>query len=259
MPEKQLANNNSDAFDEIVPYQKPLKEHIRELRKRLLYCVITVAVSFFIIVTFFADGLMQLLASPIRERGIEFIYLGLAEALTAQLRVSFIVALAVSSPLVFWHIWDFVKPALYDSEKKAVLGFTFGSIILFLAGIAFGYGVVFLSAITFFVYTGENVATPMLSISQYVSFLFGFVLSFGLVFEMPIVTYVLCKTGIVTVAQLVAIRKYIVLVIFIVAAFLTPPDALSQILMALPMLVLYEIGIVVARLTCGKNEVEVKE
>ena len=97
---------------------------------------------------------------------------------------------------------------------------------------------------------GENLATPMLSISQYVGFLFGFVLSFGIVFELPVVVYVLCRLGIVTVQQLVSLRKYMVLVIFVLAAFLTPPDVLSQCLMALPMIVLYEIGIIVAKWGC---------
>lgn len=256
MSEKLIVNNTEDAFKPVEAYQSPLKEHIKELRKRVFYCVITVLVSFMIMVTFYAESLMQLLASPIKERGIEFIYLGLSEALTAQLRVSFIAAMAVASPVLFWHIWDFIKPALYDNEKKAVLIFTFSSFVLFLVGISFGYGVVFLSAITFFVYTGENLATPMLSISQYVSFLFGFVISFGLVFEMPIVIYVLCKLGIVSVTQLIALRKYIVLVIFIVAAFLTPPDVFSQVLMALPMLILYEVGILVAKVTTTKTLVK---
>ncbi|MGN1088375.1 MAG: twin-arginine translocase subunit TatC, partial [Phascolarctobacterium sp.] len=166
------------------------------------------------------------------------------------LKVSFIAAVIVSAPIIFWHIWDFIKPALYENEKKAVIIFSFGSMLLFILGVCFGYGVVFLSAITFFVFMGENLATPMLSISQYVGFLFGFVLSFGIVFELPVVVYVLCKLGVVTVQQLVSLRKYMVLVIFVLAAFLTPPDVLSQCLMALPMIILYEIGIIVAKWGC---------
>ena len=139
---------------------------------------------------------------------------------------------------------------LFHTLRKSVFLFTLSSVILFLIGVSFGYGIVFLSAITFFVYVGENLATPMLSISQYVDFLFSFVLSFGLVFEMPVIIYVLCRLGIVTVAQLTAIRKYVVLGIFVVAALLTPPDVLSQVLMALPMLLLYEIGIWVVKTSC---------
>lgn len=259
MAVNQLPSNNTnqqvivqqqDGFDTLENYEPPLREHIRELRKRLFYCLLTVMVSFMVIVTFFAGELMQLLAAPIKARGIEFIYLGLAEALTAQMKVSFIAAMVVSSPIIFWQIWDFIRPALYDNEKKAVLIFSAGSVLLFLGGVLFGYLVVFLSAITFFVYMGENLATPMLSISQYVGFLFGFVISFGLVFELPVVVYVLCKLGVVSVEQLIALRKYMILVIFVLAAFLTPPDVVSQCLMALPMVVLYEVGIMVAKFGC---------
>ncbi|MDY4920778.1 MAG: twin-arginine translocase subunit TatC [Phascolarctobacterium sp.] len=249
MTAKQQNNNYvADPFDEVQSYEPPLKEHIKELRTRLLWCLGFLCGSFFVIATFFASDLMQLLTEPIKSRGIQFIYLGLSEALVAQLKVSFIAAVVVSAPVIFWHIWDFIRPALYENEKKVVILFSLGSVFLFILGVAFGYGVVFLSAITFFVFMGENLATPMLSISQYVGFLFGFVLSFGVVFELPVVVYVLCKLGVVTVEQLVSLRKYMVLVIFVFAAFLTPPDVLSQCLMAFPMIVLYEIGIIVAKL-----------
>jgi len=247
---EKLQTSSEDAFNDIKAFQSPLSEHIREMRSRLLWCILLVAVNFFVIVTFFTEPLMQALAQPIKECGIQFIYLGLSEALTAQLKVSFIAAMIVSMPIIFWHAWHFIKPAFYENERKVVLLFTISSILLFLIGIIFGYSVVFLSAITFFVYMGENLATPMLSISQYVDFLFTFVLSFGLVFEMPVIIYVFCRLGIVTVTQLTAMRKYVALGIFVVAAFLTPPDALSQVLMALPMLLLYEIGILVAKTGC---------
>ena len=224
MSENQQANKFALSGDAMQAAEQEgqgtLKEHFQELRKRLLYCFIVVAVAFFIIATCFAESLVQLISVPVKAKGIEF---------------------------------GFIEPALYDNEKKALLVFMGCSVLLFLTGICFGYGVVFLSAITFFVYTGAGIATPMLSISQYVGFMFTFVLSFGIVFEMPIVTYVLCRIGIVTPDQLSAMRKYIILCIFVFAAFLTPPDVLSQVLMALPMIILYEIGIVVAKLTCGKK------
>jgi len=233
--------------------QGSLKEHFQELRKRLLYCFIVVAVAFFVIATCFAETLVQLISVPIKAKGIEFVYVGLAEALTAQLQVSFIAAMIAASPFIFFQVWGFIEPALYDNEKRALLVFMGCSVLLFLTGICFGYGVVFLSAINFFVFTGAGIATPMLSISQYVGFMFTFVLSFGIVFEMPVITYLLCRIGIVTPDQLTALRKYIIFCIFIVAAFLTPPDVLSQVLMALPMSVLYDVGIIVAKLTCGKK------
>ncbi|MDO4179100.1 MAG: twin-arginine translocase subunit TatC [Phascolarctobacterium sp.] len=247
---ENLPQKNNDSFDVVESYEPSLGDHIRELRKRIIWCLVTLVVVFFGLASFVSEPLMKIITKPITDRGIQLIYIGLAEALTAQLKVCFIAAFVISSPVFLWHIWDFVKPALYDNEKKAVLIFTFGSVVLFLIGVTFGYIVVFLSAITFFVYVGENLATPMLSISQYVGFLFGFVISFGMVFEMPVVSYVLCKMGVVTVDFLKSARKYVILGIFVVAAFLTPPDALSQVLMALPMIVLYEIGIIVAKIGC---------
>ncbi|MDD3396459.1 MAG: twin-arginine translocase subunit TatC [Acidaminococcaceae bacterium] len=239
--ELAIANENSEE-------QLSLVDHIKELRKRLIYCMIVVTGCFFGIITYGTDWLMQLLPSPVKERGINLIFLGLSEVLTAQIKVAFIAAIIVSMPIILWQIWDFIKPALYVDERKGVLIFTFWSLLLFVLGVSFGYGVVFVSAITFFVYIGENIATPMLSISQYIGFMFSFVLSFGLVFEMPVITFVLCRLGITTPQQLKELRKYAVLVIFIVAAFLTPPDVFSQILMAAPMLVLYEVGIWAAKL-----------
>ena len=241
--------NTPDDFDVAKGYEKPLREHIAELRKRTLYCTVFTIVLFFVIATNYSDTLMQYLAVPIKSRNINFIFLNLSEALTAKLKVSFIAAVIVSVPFIFWNIWSYVKPALYKNERKAVLLFTLSSVALFVAGVVFGYLVVFISSITFFVYMGQGIATPMLSISQYVGFLFGFIMAFGIVFELPIIIYALTKLGIVTADELKKWRKYIVFAIFILAAFLTPPDALSQLLMAGPMIILYEIGILVAKHT----------
>ncbi|NLH46944.1 MAG: twin-arginine translocase subunit TatC [Acholeplasmataceae bacterium] len=247
MRENPTLRKEIDSFDEIEVYKQPIGEHIKVLRRSILHCIITIALAFFIIITFYSDALMQILLEPIKSRGIQFIYLGLAEAMVAQLQVSFIAACIVSSPLIFWEVWSFIRPALYENERKAVLFVTLISLALFITGVCFGYLAVFLSSITFFVYMGENLATPMLSISEYVGFLMGFILPFGIVFEIPIATFVLCRVGLLKVETLVHLRKYIILVIFIVAAFLTPPDILSQILMALPMIGLYEVGIIVAK------------
>lgn len=238
-----------------IASQTTLPEHFRELRRRLVHIFIAVVVTFFAVATFWADKLVQLISIPVREKGIEFIYVGLSEALVCQLEVAFIASIILSSPYIFYQLWGFVEPALYESEKKHCLIFIICSIVLFLLGVLFGYGVVFLSAITFFVYTGSGIAIPMLSIQQYVGFLFTFVLSFGLVFEMPMGIYILCRSGIVTPDGLVAVRKYVVLAIFVAAAFLTPPDALSQVLMALPMLLLFEVGVLVAKLTCSPERI----
>lgn len=256
MEQTNLPINNSEetaGTEQLQMYEKPIGEHLQELRKRFLWCFVLVLVAFFVIASYWSEDLVEILSAPVKAQGIQFIYVGLAEALVAQLKVAFIASVVVASPFIIWNIWSFIKPALYDNEKKYVLCFTFASVFLFVVGVAFGYMVVFLSAITFFVYVGQGIATPMLSISDYVSFLFGFVIPFGLVFEMPIISFVLARMGLVTAKSLSAFRKYVVLIIFIIAAFLTPPDVFSQCLMALPMLILYELGIIVVKIF-GKKE-----
>ena len=138
MSENQQANKFALSGDAMQAAEQEgqgtLKEHFQELRKRLLYCFIVVAVAFFIIATCFAESLVQLISVPVKAKGIEFIYVGLAEALTAQLQVSFIAAMMVSSPFIFYQIWGFIEPALYDNEKKALLVFMGCSVLLFLTG-----------------------------------------------------------------------------------------------------------------------------
>lgn len=138
----------------------PITSHFAELRKRMIYCVIAIAVLFFLIVSFGAETLVQLVTAPVKNKGIGFVYLGLAEALTAELCVSLIAAVIFATPVIFYHVWSFIKPALYENEKRYLLLFMASCILLFVLGVAFGYGVVFMSAITFFVMTGKGLRRP---------------------------------------------------------------------------------------------------
>ena len=228
---------------------RPLAYHLAELRRRVLYVLFSLGISFFFCFTFGADQLMQLVTSPVNQLGISLIYIGLGEALTAQLKVCLLSALILVLPVVLWQGWLFLKPALYPQEKQQFFKVALIICFLFILGVLFGYLVVFVMAVTFFVYVGQGFATPMLSINDYLSFLLGFVLPFGLAFELPVICYLLGKAGLVTSASLIEARRYIILGIFIVAGVLTPPDVLSQIMMAVPLLVLYEAGILVLKYT----------
>jgi len=225
----------------------PLLSHFRELRKRLLTCFVTVAVLSAALFAIAADELMRVVTEPVKTIGINFVYVGLAEALTAQIKVTLIAASIMAVPVLLYELWRFVKPALYPDEQRKVLLFGGVALLLFVVGVIFGYGVVFLAAVAFFVALGQDFASPMLSISEYVNFLLGFVVPFGLAFELPVVLYALASFGLVNSKQLVACRRHVILAIAIIAALLTPPDVVSQVLMALPMLLLYEIGIRVVR------------
>ena len=237
--------------DACVP-NLPLYMHLKELRRRCLIWLLGTAIAFFILFTWWGDLLMQVVTEPVRRLNIEFIYVNLAEAFSAQLKVALIAALLCTLPLLIWQIWQFVQPAFYREEKVYFRWLLLIILGLFTVGVIFGYTIVFVTSISFFVYSGQNFARPLLSISAYVNFLLGFVLPFGIAFELPVVCYVLGRTGIITCENLVSARRCVILIIFIISAILTPPDVLSQVMMALPLCVLYEVSIFVMRI-CNRG------
>jgi sec-independent protein translocase protein TatC len=232
----------------------PLAEHLAELRKRLLACVVVVLVSFGIIMCFYIEPVMNFFVEPVKKLGINLVYIGLGDVVIVQVKAALLCALILTAPFLLWHIWQFVKPALYEKERKHIFLLATIILLLFAAGVVFGYYMVFWAAVNFFVMIGQGLAQPMLSIDSYMDFLLGFVLPFGLVFELPVLCYVLGRLGLINYHTLTTYRKHVILGIFIVAAFLTPPDVLSQVLMAMPMLVLYEVGILVLRFAGPKVE-----
>ena len=233
-----------------------LGEHLAELRRRLIACLVVVFASFSIIMGFYIDQVMAFFTNPVRQQGINLVYIGLGDVIIVQVKAALMCALLLTAPFLLWHIWQFVKPALYEDERKHA--FLLGSVIiaLFAAGVVCGFFMVFWAAVNFFVMLGQGIAQPMLSIDAYMDFLLGFVLPFGLVFELPVLCYVLGKLGLVNYEMLTKYRKHVILIIFIIAGLLTPPDVLSQVLMAVPMLVLYELGILVLRITNRHKEIE---
>ena len=233
-PELQLRKNNTDM---------DVWEHVGELRRRLIRCVAAVALAFAVLVYIGPERVMDAVAAPVKEQGVQLIYLGLADALYVQLKVVFLCALVLAAPVLLWQIWAFVRPALYPEERKLAIGWAVFSLLLFATGVAFGYGVVFLSALSFFVYAGAGTAMPLFAIDRYVNFLLGFVIPFGLIFEMPLVCTITAKAGVLRADTLRSGRRFAVLLSFIVSALLTPPDVLSQIMMAVPTILLFECSI----------------
>ena len=224
-----------------------LLSHLLELRKVLIISFISIAVFFLIVYSFAIEYIMNFMISPIKERGIEIIYTAMSEAFITKLKVAFLVAVILSSPVIIWQIWSFIKPALYPKEKKAFKIIFFVAVILFLSGIIFCYSAVYMLAVDFFLIAGDNLATPMLSLDRYVGFLFGFILPFGAAFQLPVFLYVTTKIGLTNYKMLASKRKYVILGVFTLSAILTPPDVISQIALGVPMVLLYEIGIQVSR------------
>lgn len=224
-----------------------LLEHLAALRSVLVISAGAIAVAFFAVFYLAIDLLMSWITQPITERGIQIIYTAMSEALTTKFKVALIAAVVVASPVIIWQVWSFIKPALYPHEKKAFRILFFVALLLFLTGVVFCYCAVYLLAVDFFLVAGENLATPMLSIDKYVGFLFSFVVPFGIAFMLPVFIYLTTRIGWTNYQMLASKRKYIILGIAIIAAILTPPDVVSQVMLGVPMVALYEIGVQITR------------
>lgn len=238
---------------------QPLITHLMAFRKLVISILIAVLVGFIVAFYFLCGPLMKFITSPIESRGVEIIYTAVSEAFTTQLKVSLLAGVVVMSPFIFYQIWAFVKPALYDNEIRLFRFLFFIALLLFLIGIVFCYCYVYELALNLFLISGENLATPMLSIDKYVGFLFSFLLPFGVVFELPVAIFIAARMGVITHAQLTASRKFVFFGLFILAAILTPPDVISQIMLGMPMYVLYEVGVLVAKFTkprAAKDSIE---
>ncbi len=228
--------------------KQALGEHLAALRKVLLWSIGVIGIAFVAVFYLAIDYLMAFITNPIVARNIQVIYTEMSAALMTKLKVAFIAGVVVASPFVFWLIWSFIKPALYKHEQKA-FRLTFGAaVILFLMGVAFCYVAVYFLAVDFFLIAGENLATPMLAIDKYVNFLFGFILPFGLAFELPVALYITTKIGLTNYKMLASKRKYVILAVVVIAAFLTPPDVVSQIMLSIPILLLFEISLLICRM-----------
>ena len=236
--------------------KQPLGEHLVALRKLLLQTVAAIGVAFLAVFYAAIDPLMNLITGPIVERGITVIYTEMSAALMTKLKVAFIAGVVVASPYVFWQIWSFIKPALYEHEKKAFRLTFAATVCLFLLGVAFCYAAVYFLALDFFLVAGENVATPMLAIDNYVSFLFGFVLPFGLAFELPVALYITTKMGLTNYQMLASKRKFVILAVVVIAAFLTPPDVVRQIMLSIPILILFELSLLICKVVKPKGQAE---
>ena len=239
----------------------PFTSHLEELRKRLITCFIAVAVGF--VVSFgFKERLFNILVHPlinVMKQGETLIYTGLPEAFFTYLKVSFLSGLIVASPVILYQFWMFVAPGLYKTERRMMAPVVLLSSLFFIGGALFGYFFVFPWGFKFFLAFATDTIRPLPSMREYFGFSAKLLLAFGLVFELPLVLTFLAKLGIVSVEFLKKNRKYAILVIFTAAAILTPPDVITQIMMALPLMVLYEISIIGAKLFGKKKPKEEKE
>ena len=225
-----------------------LISHLLELRTRLLRAVGAVTVVL-IPLAFFSNQLFTLIARPLIEKlpeGASIIATSVVSPFMTPLKLSLVAALFVAMPVVLYQIWAFVAPGLYRHEKRFALPLFVTSVVLFYVGVGFAYYVVFPLMFAFLTATAPEGVRIMTDMASYLDFALLLFFAFGVAFEMPVATVLLVASGLVSVDKLRKNRGYVLLGIFVVAAFLTPPDAISQTFMAVPMYVLYELGILLA-------------
>jgi sec-independent protein translocase protein TatC len=228
------------------PDKQPFTAHLEELRSRLIKCFIAVTVGFLISYGF-KELIFDILTAPLMrtlQPGDHLIFTNLPEAFFTLVKAAFISGIMLSSPVLLYQFWMFVAPGLYDRERRLVMPILFLSTFFFVGGALFGYFIVFPFGFDFFLSFASETIRPMPSMKEYLGFSAKMLLAFGLVFEMPLVITFMSRLGIVSIAFLKKSRKYAVLLFFVFAAILTPPDVVSQIFMALPMMLLYEISII---------------
>ncbi|MES3015200.1 MAG: twin-arginine translocase subunit TatC [Pseudomonadota bacterium] len=243
-------STNGDKPDEMEGTEQPFVSHLIELRDRLIRACIAIGVCFAALMFWpGSGGLYDLLAAPLVEhlpKGGTLIATSVISPFLVPLKITLMAAFMLALPVVLYQVWAFVAPGLYRHEKKLVLPLVVSSTLLFFAGVAFCYFFVFGKVFTFIQGFAPKSVSAMPDIEAYLSFVLTMFIAFGAAFEVPIAVVVLARLNIVTIEKLKAFRSYFVVLAFIIAAVLTPPDVVSQLALAIPMVILYEVGIIAA-------------
>ncbi|MBP1750027.1 MAG: tatC [Deltaproteobacteria bacterium] len=237
--------------------KQPFVSHLQELRQRIVICLAAVGIAF-LVTYYFREKVNIFLLLPFKKvmpAGSSFIFTGVTEAFITYFKIWIITAATISSPVIIYQIWMFVSPGLYEKEKRYVYPLIIWGSFFFAAGVAFCYYVVMPRLYNFFVSFGSNMIIPMPDLKEYVSLTLKLLVVFGFIFELPLITYFLAKAGIINHHFLAKKRRYAILAAFIISAVITPPDVISQILLALPIWGLYELSIIIARIF-GKKELD---
>lgn len=234
---------------------QPLISHLIELRKRLLNSIIAV-LAIFLCLVYFSNDIYQIVSAPLIKQmpaGASMIATDVASPFFTPIKLTIIVSLFLSVPIILYQVWAFVAPALYRHERRLVMPLLFSSSFLFYLGMAFAYFIVFPLAFGFFAKTAPQGVQIATDINNYLDFVMTLFMAFGVSFEVPIAIVLLCWTGVTTPEDLRQKRPYVLVGAFVVGMLLTPPDIFSQTLLAIPMYCLFEVGVFVSRFYVGKN------
>ena len=239
----------TDAADqEIDASRAPLLDHLIELRRRLLYCIVAIALTFGL-AWYFSDQIFGFLLHPLKAAGqSKVIYTQIFEAFFVRIKVAFFAAIMMSFPVIANQLWQFVAPGLYRKEKRALLPFLLATPVLFVCGAALAYFVAVPLALHYLLGFQGNLGgvkqEALPTMAYYLTFIMQFMFGFGLAFLLPVLLMLLERAGIVTRQQLIGARRYAIVGATAIAAVLTPPDLMSQVLLAVPLIVLYEAAII---------------
>ncbi len=228
----------------------PFMAHLDELRTRLVRSFYAVGVGF-VICYFFKEQLFQVLAQPLVSAmgaGDKLVFTGLPEAFFTYLKVALLAGIGLAAPVIFYQFWMFVAPGLYQKEKKVMIPIVILSTFFFVGGALFGYFIVFPWGFKFFLGFASDTIQPLPSMKEYLSFATKLLLAFGIAFELPLILTFMARLGMVSVDFLKKNRKYALLLFFVGSAILTPPDVVTQVMMAFPLMFLYELSIIGARI-----------
>ena len=241
-----------------------LFDHLLELRNRLLRSILGVLIIFCCLV-YFAQDIYQYVAQPLlatMPEGSQMIATDVASPFFAPFKLTLVLSLFIAMPFVLYQIWSFVAPGLYSNEKRLIVPLMIGSTLLFYSGITFAYFIVFPVVFAFFASVAPEGVVIATDISSYLDFILKLFFAFGAAFEIPIAIILLCWTGVTTPDSLREKRAYVVVGAFVIGMLLTPPDIISQTMLAIPMLLLFEVGIIIASFYHKEDEdnsIDVKE
>jgi len=234
---------------------QPLITHLIELRKRLMNCIIAV-LAIFVVLVYFANDIYQLVSAPLIKQmplGATMIATDVASPFFTPVKLTFMVSLILSAPVILYQVWAFVAPALYKHERRLVMPLLVSSSLLFYIGMAFAYFVVFPLAFGFLTHTAPVGVQVSTDIASYLDFVMALFMAFGVSFEVPVAIVLLCWMGVTTPDDLRRKRPYVLVGAFVVGMLLTPPDVFSQTLLAIPMYCLFEVGVFFSRFYIGKR------
>ena len=238
-----------------VDKKQALSVHLKALRRVLIVSFAAIAVCFAVLLYGFCEPLVTFILRPVTDRGIATVSTAVSDALVMKFKICLIGGIVLAVPVIIWQIWGFIAPALYPREKKLFAGLFFCMLVLFVIGVCFCYIVILPLTVDLFMTTASDSAISNLwNVNDYFDFVLSFVLPFGIMFELPVAMFMLAKKGKIRYETAAKARKYVILVIAVLAAILTPPDVVSQIMLMVPMIALYELSVQIIRLIKPKSE-----